>query len=181
MNVKVKKYFYLLFLLNIIYIAVALWIVYPIAFRDMLQLEVARNSFQAEQILAFWQSQGLMNQVETFLILNLFYIPLYIPLLWCSLQYFTLPTKHEILIRAAKFFSLLLVVAGICDAIENWALLNLVQNGINEWNLHLGYDMAATKFSILLVTILLLIISVAYILLQKLVPEKKKNYFNPKP
>lgn len=181
MNVKVKKYFYLLFLLNIIYIAVVLWIVYPIAFRDMLQLEVARNSFGAEQMLAFWQSQGLMSQVETFLILNFFYIPLYILLLWYSLQYFTLPTRHEILIRAAKFFSVLLIVAGICGVVENGALLHLVRNGMNEWNLQLSYNMATTKFSILLVTVLLLIISGTYRILQKLVPEKKKSYFNPKP
>ena len=136
---------------------------------------------KANQILAYWNDQQLIDKVLIFLHFNILYIPLYIALLSAALFKATIPTKNEILIKAAKFFAVLLIVAGICDLVELIALQHFVQNGMNEWNLHLSYDMAATKYSILLVTVLLLMIAMMYNLLEKYLPSEKKEYFNSKP
>ncbi len=179
-NLLLKRYFYIFVMLNIVFIASVIFLVYPISIKDLLRLEVTRNGFVVEQMLERWQIDGLLSKVYIYIYLNFLYVPVYIAGLWIMCVLLTRYTRHEILIRAGRFFSYLLIVAGICDIIENFSLLSIVNNGINDWNLHLSYDMAATKFSILIVTFLLLLVSSMFILLNKWAPGEEKNYLKSK-
>lgn len=178
---KLKQSFYFLLFLNVILVVGITWWASPIELRDVLQLETTSSHFEAQQILAFWESQGLLPKLELFIILSVLYIPFYMLLLIAAMIKFTIPTKNEIFIKAGRFFSMLLMVAVFCELIEFYSLFHLIQNGINDWNLKLSYDMASTKYSILIVVLLLIVICITQNFINKILPEEKKHYFNSKP
>jgi hypothetical protein len=59
-----------------------------------------------------------------------------------------------ILRKAGTIFSMLVLIAGLVDVIENLSLLHTLYNGVEAWVIHITYDMAVTKFSLLLIDIL---------------------------
>jgi len=83
--------------------------------------------------------------------------------------YFGRLSGHEILMRTGKFVAYLLIVAGICDVIENIAMLKSLQGAPTRWSVLLAYDMATTKFSIVILSALFIAVCLVFRLLRKIV------------
>jgi hypothetical protein len=79
-----------------------------------------------------------MEKAVQSIYLDFLFIILYTSGLSVACVFFSRLTAHEVLMRTGYFFSYLLVAAGICDVIENVALLRSLHGSIRNWNVILA-------------------------------------------
>lgn len=153
---RVRRWFLVLLLANALYILFAGLYLRPLTSGEIVKFELAKEVNVAESILQTWLTEGKFEKAIQSIYLDFLFIVLYTAGLSVACILFSRLTKHEILIRTGFFFSYLMVAAGICDVIENVALLKSLYGTVQNWNTILAYDMAATKFSLLILTVLFL-------------------------
>jgi hypothetical protein len=151
---RVRRWFLVLFLANALYILFAGLYLRPLTSGEIVKFELAKEAPVAEAIVQDWTASGKMEKAVHSIYLDFLFIILYTSGLAVACVFFSRLTAHEVLIRTGYFFSYLLVAAGICDVIENVALLRSLHGSVRNWNVILAFDMATTKFSILILTAL---------------------------
>jgi hypothetical protein len=77
-------------------------------------------------------------------------------------------TRHPLLIRSGRFFRWLAPAAGVCDILENIFMTQTLNGNVSELNVMLTYDMAVTKFSLLIVTLLFIVLCLIFWFARKL-------------
>jgi hypothetical protein len=165
---QLRRWFWLLLVLNALYITGSRFYLQPLTGADMVRFELAKKMSVAEGILQEWQSSGKYSQALPALYIDFLFILLYTSGLSVACVYLSRLTKHEIMERMGRLVSYLLIVAGICDVIENLALIKNLRNTVSNWNVVLAYDMAAGKFSIIILSILFLFICLVFWGLEKI-------------
>jgi hypothetical protein len=140
----------------------------PLASGEIVRFELAKNLSVADRIIQEWVTYAKLNRAIVSIYLDFLFILLYTSGLAVTCVYLGRLTRHEILMRAGKFFTYLLIIAGICDIIENIAMLKSLQGTATRWSVLLAYDMATTKFSIVILSILFIAICVIFRLLRRL-------------
>jgi hypothetical protein len=153
---RVRRWFLVLLLANALYILFAGLYLRPLTSGEIVKFELAKETPVAESIIQDWIANGKHQKAINSIYLDFLFILLYTSGLSVASIFFSRLTHHEILIKTGYFFSYLVIAAGICDVIENMALLRSLYGAVNNWNTILAYDMAATKFSLLIITVLFL-------------------------
>jgi hypothetical protein len=151
---RVRRWFLVLLLANVLYILFAGLYLRPLTSGEIVKFELAKEVPVAEAIVQEWTASGKMDKAVDSIYLDFLFIILYTSGLSVACVFFSRLTAHEVLMRTGYFFSYLLVAAGICDVIENVALLRSLHGSIRNWNVILAFDMATTKFSILILSAL---------------------------
>lgn len=151
---RVRRWFLVLFLANALYILFAGLYLRPLTSGEIVKFELAKEVPVAEAIVQEWAASGKMDKAVDSIYLDFLFIILYTSGLSVACVFFSRLTAHEVLMRTGYFFSYLLVAAGICDIIENVAMLRSLHGSIRNWNVILAFDMATTKFSILILSAL---------------------------
>jgi hypothetical protein len=151
---RVRRWFLVLLLANALYILFAGLYLRPLTSGEVVKFELAKELPVAESIVQEWTASGKMEKAVQSIYLDFLFILLYTSGLSVACVFFSRLTAHEVLMRTGYFFSYLLVAAGICDAIENVAMLKSLHGSIRNWNVILAFDMATTKFSILILSAL---------------------------
>lgn len=159
---QLRRRFWFLLIANFIYIVAVHFILEPVTSGEMVRFEMAKETNVAETMLENWKASGNLNKAITGVYLDFLFILLYSSGLATACVFLAKLTKHEILGRAGKIFSYLLIIAAICDVIENIGMLKSMQGAVRSWNVMLAYDMAATKFSIVIVSLLFIIICLIF-------------------
>ena len=159
---RVRRWFLVLLLANALYILFAGLYLRPLTSGEIVKFELAKECSVAEAIVQEWMAAGKFDKAVQSIYLDFLFIVLYTSGLSLACIFISRLTKHEILVRTGYFFSYLLIAAGICDVIENMALLRSLHGTINNWNVILAYDMAATKFSLLILSVLFLAICLIF-------------------
>lgn len=165
---RVRSWFLVLLLANALYILFAGIYLRPLTSREIVKFELAKEAPVAEAIIQEWVNTGKYEKGIQSIYLDFLFIILYTAGLSVACIYLSRLTRHEILIRTGYFFSYLVIAAGICDVIENMALLRSLYGHVNNWNVILAYDMAATKFSLLILSVLFLAVCLVFWPLRKL-------------
>ena len=165
---RVRKWFLVLVLANALYILFAGLYLRPLTSGEIVKFELAKEASVAESIVQDWTATGKLDKAVQSIYLDFLFIILYTSGLSIACIVLSRLTHHEILIRTGYFFSYLLVAAGICDVIENVALLRSLNGHIRNWNVILAYDMAATKFSLVILSILFLSVCLIFWGLRKI-------------
>jgi hypothetical protein len=163
-----SRWFWSLLIANFLYIIAAKLLLQPFTVGEIVRFELAKELPVAENILREWITHGKFNLAVMSIYLDFLFIILYTMGLGVTCIFLAGLTGHEILQRAGKFFASLLIVAGICDAIENFAMLKSMHGTMHHWSVILAYDMATTKFSIVLLTVLFIFVCLVFRLLRKL-------------
>lgn len=153
---RARRWFLVLLLANALFIIFAGLYLRPLTSGDIVKFELAKEASVAESIVHEWTAAGLHDKAVQSIYLDFLFIILYSAGLAVASVYLSRLTRHEILIKTGYFFSYVAIAAGICDVVENMALLKNLYGTIHNWNTILAYDMAATKFSLLILTILFL-------------------------
>jgi len=159
---QLRRWFWLLLLANILYFAAAHFLLQPFAPEDIVHFEMAKETSVAENIVQAWRLEGNYDRAIVSVYIDFLFILLYTSGLAVACAFLSRLTKHEILRRAGRLFSYLMIIAGICDVVENIAMLKSLNGMIYSWNVMLAYDMAATKFSIIILSILFIIICLIF-------------------
>jgi hypothetical protein len=82
-------------------------------------------------------------------------------------------TRNEIMIKGGKGFAWLIVLATICDLIENIALSHTLRGPISQLDVTVAYNLARIKFSIVIVCLLFILACALYWLIGRLAGEQK--------
>jgi len=159
---RLQRWFWLLLIANVLFIAGAGFYLQPLTSRAIMDFELAKETATAERIIQGWQSAGLSYKAVQSIYVDFFFIVLYTSGLSVASIFIARLTRHEILVRTGNFFSYLVISAGICDVIENMAMLKSLQGTVHAWNVILTYDMAATKFSLLILTVLFIAVCLVF-------------------
>jgi hypothetical protein len=171
---QLRRWFWILLLLNLVFIIGSKFYLRPFNSNEIIRFEIAKDVDVAGKIVQQWNSSGADNIDKAIqsIYLDYLFIFLYVSVLSIACIYFSKLTRHDILKKAGRFFGFLIIAAGFCDVLENIAMWYSLNGYLNQWNVSVAYDMAVTKFSIIIVSLLFLINCLIFYLLEKLSPKK---------
>ena len=163
---QLQSLFWILLALNIVFILWSRNFLQPLQTRDVIRFEIAKKVPIAEGILREWTSSddGKLDKAVQAIYLDYLFIVLYVAGLSIGAIYLSRLTAHPILKRAGRFIPFLIIAAGVCDVIENIAMMYSLTGHLNGWNVWVAYDMAVTKFSIIILALIFLAICVIFFL-----------------
>lgn len=165
--VSLQRWFWWLILANLLFIGWSILYLQPLTFGEMVRFEVAKQVPKAEAILEEWKATGKMEKAFNSIYIDYLFIILYTSLLSVASLFLSRLTGHEVLIRTGKFTMYMLLAAGICDTIENFSILKSLRGGLTHFNVMLTYDMAAAKFSVIILCLLFLLVCVLFQFINK--------------
>lgn len=164
-----QRWFWWLFLGNIIFVVCADTFLRPLTYGEMVRLEIAKKVFVAEGILQEWAKLDILPKALYGLYINFVFIGLYISWFAVACIFLSKLTAHEILIRAGKGVLWLLAGAAICGFIGNIVMLRSLQHGVTHWSAMITYDMAAARFSVIILSLLFMMVCIVFWLGNRLV------------
>jgi hypothetical protein len=165
---SLQRWFWIFLFLNTAYILWSRNYLQPLDTGEIVQFETAKHLPVAEALIRDWTSGDnikLEKAVDSIYI-DYFFIALYVIGLSVACLYLSQLTGHEILRKAGRFAPVLIVAAGICDIVENLAMWYSMNGHLSEWNVTVTYDMAVTKFSIIILCMLFLLVCLMFFLLR---------------
>jgi hypothetical protein len=166
---NLQRWFWVLLAINCLFIIASKWYMQPLSTDEIVRFELAKELPRAERIILDWETYGKLNHAIIGIYIDFLFIVLYTTGLSVACVYFGRLSGHEILMRTGKFMTYLLIIAGICDVIENIAMLKSLQGSPTRWSVLLAYDMATTKFSMVILSALYIAICLVFRLLRKVV------------
>lgn len=171
---QLQCWFWALLGLNLLFVIWSGNYLRPLQSREIVRFEIAKEVAVAKNIVEEWTDTPgaihLSKAIES-IYTDYLFIVLYVSLLSIACIYLSRLTGHEVLKRAGKFFQILVAGAGISDMVENLAIWYSLHGRLNNWNVTVAYDMALTKFSIIIVTLLFLLVCLIFYLVRKINKE----------
>jgi hypothetical protein len=162
-----RKRFIATAILMAVFILASRFLLAPLTTGDIVQLELAKTPDRAMVVLDSIEAMhgDSLNLLLNSVYLDFLFILIYTAFFFVGSRYLSSITGNIILRRAGIAFSWLAVLAGICDIVENIGLMRIINGHIRSWVVHLTYDMAVLKFSMLmLVAFYMMICFIAYLL-----------------
>ena len=171
-----QNLFWILLFLNVVFILWSKNFLQPLQTKEIVRFEVAKKVPVAESILREWESEGGEKAVKALqaIYIDYLFIVLYVAGLSIGSIYLSRLTRHPILKRAGRFLPFLLLGAGVCDVIENIAMTYSLNGHHNGWNVWLAYDMAVTKFSIVILALIFMVICLVFFV-GRLIGKKEES------
>ncbi|WP_315819828.1 hypothetical protein [Paraflavitalea speifideaquila] len=174
---SLRRWFWWLLLMNILFIVCADIYLRPLTYGELVRFEVAKETNVAEAILNTWKQLGKLDKVIQGIYINYLFIGLYTAGLTVACVYLARLTGHEILIRASKTAFWLLAGAAVCDIIANIAMMRSLHQAITHWSVTLAYDMAAARFSVLILCLLFILVCLIFWLGNKFFSKDSMSTF----
>jgi hypothetical protein len=159
---RLRQLFWLFFLLTIAYM---IWIrsyLSPLSSDEIVQFEIAKTARNAAAIIENWKISGKYEKGISSTYFAYIFMVLYTIAIALGCRFFSACTGNEILIKGGKGFAWLIVVATLCDLVENITLSQTLRGNISQWNVTLAYNLARVKFSIVIVCILFMLTCLLY-------------------
>ncbi len=138
--------------------------------REIVDFEMAKTPERVAELVKLWSPEYQQYFINGIYIDFLFLI-CYTLFLYSAARFFGALSKHYVLRKAGNFFAYLSILAGICDIVENIGMLITIRKQAYTTMVHLTYDMALMKFSIILIVLLFSVIGFLFFLLS--LTEKK--------
>ncbi len=129
----------------------------PFTPTNIVQFELAKTIESAQQIIDTWGMDG-ESKARISIYLDFVFIFLYCWAIDLGCKVSTAFSNNEKLMMARKFFSRGIWFAGTCDLIENFAMLFTLSD-MNEGTVSMAFYFAIIKFTIVLVALLLIFLS----------------------
>ncbi|MDF2187047.1 hypothetical protein [Paraflavitalea sp. CAU 1676] len=165
---SLQRWFWWLLVINVLFIFGADTYLRPLTYAEMVRFEIAKDITVAQGIIREWTLGGFFAKVLQGIYFNCVFIGLYTFGLAVACIFLSRLTGHEILIRAGKGAFWLLAGAAICGIIGSTAMIKSLQGNISKWNVMMAYDMAAARFSVLIVCLLFVLVCLVFWLSNKL-------------
>lgn len=169
-TLRIRSWFWLLLFLNILFIVGSKYYLSPLTSDEIVQFETAKHAGKAQAIIDDWMVHGKLEKAKQSIWLDYLFIVLYTCGLIAAVMFLADVTRHPLLMRSGRFFRWLLPAAAVCDVLENVFMQQTLRSGPTPFKVMLTYDMAAAKFSILIVAFLFLIVCLLFWILRKLFP-----------
>ena len=164
---RLQLWFWFLLLINIAFIFTIKSFLLPLQTGEIVQFETAKTATKAISIMDTWVAEGKTDKAFLSIWLDYVFIVLYVLGLIVAVLFLSEATRHPLLIRSGRFFRWLTLAAGISDVLENIFMTQTLNGNVSELNVMLTYDMAVTKFSLLIVTLLFIVLCLIFWLARK--------------
>lgn len=172
-----QRLFWWLLLVNILFIIGARFYFHPLTSGEIVRFEVAQETSVAEHIIQEWKQAGKFDKAVQGIYVDYLFIVLYAAGLSVACVYLSRLTGHEILTRTGKVAPWLLIVAAVCDVVENMAMTRSLLSVVTHWNVTLAYDMAAAKFSVIILCLLFMLVCLIFWLGNKLFSRRSTSMY----
>src|SRR5258708_28656255 len=139
---------------------------------DVVQFEIAKTVNKAQAIIDDWKNTGKYELGVKSTYFAYVFMVLYTIAIALGCRFISICTGNDIMIKGGRGFAWLIIVAPICDLIENIALSRILQGNVSQLNVTIAYNLARVKFSIVIVCILFIIACFLYWLIDRLTVEK---------
>lgn len=157
--------FWICMFLNILFVVWMKQWIYPLQTGDIILLEIARTVPVASSLMEEFSLDPLkIEKLRASVYLDFIFIFMYCSLLIFAVRYLSRLTSQDLLIRAARFFTVIIVLAGVCDIAENILLLRTISGSLEEWTVRMTYNFAAAKFSMIIITLLFVLVEGMFVL-----------------
>jgi hypothetical protein len=169
---RLRRLFWLFFLITICYM---IWVrnyLAPLTSDEIVQFEISKTANKAQAIIAEWKNAGKYEQSVRSTYFAYIFMVLYTLAIGLGCRFISSCTGNEILIKGGRGFAWLVVVAAICDLIENIALSQILKGHISQINVTIAYNLARVKFSLVIVCLLFILVCFLYWGIGKLAGEK---------
>jgi hypothetical protein len=135
------------------------WIILmrPFSPANIVQFELAKTVDSAQRIMDAWGEEGI-SKARVSIYLDFVFIFLYAWAIGLGAKVSTAFSSNDKLIAVGSFFSRVIWFAGSCDLIENLAMLFTLSD-INELTTSMAFYFAIVKFTIVVMALLLIFIS----------------------
>jgi hypothetical protein len=135
------------------------WIIVmrPFTPSNIVQFELAKTLPSAQQIMDEWGEEGI-SKARLSIFLDFVFIFLYAWAIALGCKVSTTFSANKNLITAGTFFSLVIWFAASCDLIENLSMLFTLSD-VNDLTVSMAFYFAIIKFTIVLLSLLLIIFS----------------------
>lgn len=170
---RLRQLFWLFALLTIGYMIWARNYLSPLSAGEIVQFEVAKTVSKAQSIIQEWKSTGKYDQGVKSTSLAYLFMVLYTLAIGLGCRFISACTGNEILTKGGRGFAWLIIVATVCDIIENIAMSRTLSGHISHVNVLLAYNLARIKFSIVLVCLLFMLACALYWVIGKMAGEEK--------
>jgi hypothetical protein len=124
---------------------------------EIVQFEIAKTAGRAQAMIDSWKVTGRYEKVVTSTDFAYGFMVLYTLAIAYGCRFLSVCTGNEIMIKGGRGFAWLVVLASICDLVENIALSHTLQGPVSQWNVSLAYNLARIKFSIVIVCLLFML------------------------
>lgn len=133
----------------------------PLTTGDVVGFELAKTVDAASRIMTEWSIDpaGRMGKANLAIQLDFIFIILYTLFFFLGVRFMGGLAGHPVLHKAGRGFSWMVILAGLCDVAENISMLRTLSHEPLAWIVHLTYDMAVMKFSLLMIAAFFMIIS----------------------
>ena len=159
---RLRLLFWLFFLITISYM---IWVrnyLAPLTSDEIVQFEIAKTVNKAESMIADWKSTGKYEQGVKSTYFAYVFMILYTLAIALGCRFISICTGNEIMIKGGRGFAWLIVLATICDLIENIALSQTLKGNVSQLNVTIAYNLARIKFSIVIVCLLFILACILY-------------------
>lgn len=170
---RLRQLFWLFLLLTIAYMVWMRNSLVPLSSGEIVQFEIAKTVDKANAIIQDWKNTGKFEQGVKSIYLAYFFIALYTIAIALGCRFISACTGNDILIKGGRGFSWLILIATICDIIENIAMSKTLHGEASKWSVTIVYNLARVKFSIVIVCVLFIVACALYWLIARLAGEKK--------
>lgn len=169
---RLRQLFWLFSLLTIAYMIWVRAYLAPLSSDEIVQFEIAKTVTKAQAIIDNWKITGKYHKgLESTYFAWLFMV-LYTLAIALGCRFVSACTGNEIMIKGGQGFAWLIVLATICDLVENIAVSHTLHGPVSQWNVSLAYNLARIKFSIVIVCLLFMLACSLYWAIGKLSAEK---------
>lgn len=169
---RLRQLFWLFSLLTIGYM---IWVrnyLAPLSSDEIVQFEIAKTVDRAQAMVDTWKITGKYEQVVQSTYFAYVFMVLYTLAIAFGCRFISVCTGNEIMIKGGRGFAWLIVLATICDLVENIAVSHTLHGPVSQWNVSLAYNLARIKFSIVIVCLLFMLACSLYWAIGKLGAEK---------
>jgi hypothetical protein len=170
---RLRQLFWFFFLLTIAYM---IWVrnyLAPLTSDEIVQFEIAKTADKATAIINDWKNTGKYDQGVKSTSLAYAFMLLYTIAIALGCRFISACTGNEILIKGGRGFAWLIVLATICDLVENISLSQTIRGPVSQWNVTVAYNMARVKFSIVIVCLLFILACFLYWLIGRFATKGK--------
>jgi hypothetical protein len=144
----------------------------PVSSDEIVQFEIAKTVDRAQAMVDTWKITGKYEQVVKSTYFAYVFMVLYTLAIAFGCRFISVCTGNEIMIKGGRGFAWLIVLATICDLVENIAVSHTLHGPVSQWNVSLAYNLARIKFSIVIVCLLFMLACSLYWAIGKLGAEK---------
>src|ERR1700743_491469 len=171
---RLRQLFWLFLILTVGYMIWVRSYLAPLSSDEIVQFEIAKTVNKAQAIISDWKTTGKYEQGVKSTSFAYIFMVLYTIAIAIGCRFLSLCTGNEIMIKGGRGFAWLIVIATLCDLVENIALSQKTLGHISQWNVTIAYNLARIKFSIVIVCLLFMIACCLYWVIGRLAGEDKR-------